>query len=141
MTAAAVRHLHAAPGMDLLTREPAPSLAELGGRQDAVERTCPDCAVVCPAAMPDLAGVTLLRVDGAGGLYGHLAVRVRGEWRLRPVADGEHGVPLHNRRGVHRCLPATHRCQTPGHGDRVGRLTAGGPFCPACLEQRAAARR
>ena len=37
--------------------------------------------------------------------------------------------------------PSTHMCCTPGHEDRPGRLTAGGPFCPDCLEQRAAARR
>lgn len=129
------------PMSTLVTHQDAPCLADVGAAQDPALRTCPSCGTVCPAAMLELHSDALVLLDTQIGLYGHLAVRLGGTWRVRALGDTEQGVPLQNRRGAHHCPPTAGPCQTPGHHQRAGRLTAGGIFCQSCLSSRETARR
>lgn len=124
----------------LITQDPAPTLERIGARQPEAERTCPDCATVCPSWMPALWGATPVLLDVECGLYDQLAVRVGDEWRLRPVSPGEEGLPYWNRRGTHHCRVYTRTCVTPGHDGRPAALTAGGAFCRDCLTSRESRR-
>lgn len=131
------------PGGDLVTlvtRESAPTLAEVGADQDEQTRTCPSCGAVCPAAMPALWGGALVLLDAERGMYDQLAVLVGKTWRVRPVGDNEPPLPYWNRRGSHRCPAHTRTCQTPGHEKEPASLTAGGAFCRGCLASRESGR-
>jgi len=123
-------------GAGPVTRDPAPSLAEVGAAQGETVRRCGKCGTVCPAAMPDLESGALVLLEVESGLYDQLAVRVDGRWLVRPVDPGEPSPPYWNRRGSHTCRDRSRRCQTPGHGDRPASLYPGGVFCSSCATSR-----
>jgi hypothetical protein len=119
-----------------ITHDPAPSLGEVGADQDEATRTCPGCGEVVAAVMPALWGAAPVLLELERGLYELLAVRVAGEWRVRPVGDTEQQLPFWNRRAAHHCRTSVTPCQTPGHQDRPGSLTAGGVRCSQCRTSR-----
>lgn len=121
-----------------VTREVAPTLAELGATQPEADRTCSSCGAVAAAVMPTLWGNAPTLLDREAGMYELLAVHVANEWRVRLVGDTEQGLPYWNRRAAHRCPIHTKTCQTPGHENAPASLTAAGAFCPACLTSRQA---
>lgn len=126
--------------VDLVTRDPAPTLAELGARQPEAERTCSGCGVVAAAVMRTLWGAAPVLLEREAGMYELLAVKAGTQWRVRPVADGEQGLPFWNRRAAHQCTTYTRTCQTPGHEKIPGSLTAGGVYCRDCLASRESSR-
>lgn len=152
-------HLHVVPDALPVTRNrPLPPLAELGADQDTEERTCRACGTVCPVVLPHLSGSEMVLVDRTGGLYNLLAVYVDDRWRVRNVGpltvggsprrgqsvahhpDEEQGLPITHRVRRHFCADYSHRCITPGHGDRPARrVSTGDPFCDPCRDRPAAA--